>query len=605
MEQPNNQSYIFEIIKIALPVFISLLKSRLRAQKQDETVVYEAIQRHLVETLNWSRKLQFFGMSTPDYTEEATIALSISNEPRRFRSVRNNKIINETDLISETTNVILLGEPGAGKTTTIKRIINNMVVEAPNSPDDHYKFPILIRLGYLNDKESLLTKLIEIFGLKVEAFDIWVRVPSVDKFGNVSYIDEKQTEMRIGGEKIEVVISNLLNEGHVLVLLDGLDEIRPPNRDNITSEIINLSHKLTTSKIIISCRSGDYSRTLEGFSVHELCSLTEEQIQFIKDIWLGKDDKSFLEQLHKLPYKDVADRPLLLTQLLFLYKIKGYFPEQPSQVYNKLVNLLLEQWDVERGIRRISKYSGFDPTQKAEFLYALSYQLTYILQKTRFTENDLIEAYWTIHERYQLPRDQAQQVAREIQTHNGIITIGPNDVYEFCHLSLQEYLCAQYIVRLPMERINTKYLSTYSAPLAVAVALSSVPSFWFSSLIMKFGNIKYFNAIAMNSFLSRILAERPNFEVDESIGFAILSLYKQFGNDNSINQRLSLMLKNKTVLTSLKHCLRWYKFKNATQNSVFIEVVLDKTIERAYSFDIPTEGRFPRALLSSIKKMSK
>ncbi len=345
---------------------------------------------------------------------------------------------------------------------------------------------------------------------------------------------------------------------------------------------------------------------MEGFTVLELCPLSEEQIYSIKDKWLGTEDTTFIGELKRLPYYDVADRPLLLTQLLFIYHHYGYLPDQPSQIYQKLVNLLLEDWDAERNIRRDSRYSGFDPGKKAEFLSSLAYRLTYPELKTNFKEVDLIKVYLSICARFRLPEDEAIKVAREIQTHNGILLAGPRNTYEFCHLSLQEYLCAEYIVRSPLETQSIEILSNYPAPLAVAVALSSNPSYWFGNFILQFRNLSTFAEGNMASFLSRVLVENPDFEANETLGFAIILLFRHYHLSPSICKYLNQMIERKLVLASVARALRWYDLKTRSSiSSEFIEVSLKRGLERTYKFDLPNEGAIPRKYLDSIKGVSR
>ena len=53
------------------------------------------------------------------------------------------------------------------------------------------------------------------------------------------------------------------------------------------------------------------------------------------------DLDEFKNYFKTMPYNDIADRPLLLTQILFLYKRYGYLPEQPSMIYKKLIMFVL------------------------------------------------------------------------------------------------------------------------------------------------------------------------------------------------------------------------------------------------------------------------
>jgi len=597
--------YISAFIALAPHIFTGL-SQLVKAYKQNSKRVSYAIHDHFTEVGNWASMVQFFGMGTPQPTEDFTVALDIYSDPIRFQSVLDQITIqHETVLLSDLHHVLLLGEAGSGKTTTLKRITLAVLKEEPKDENDIFQCPIVIRLRDLYEGESLLSRIAELFGLSIESHQIVVRETFRDAHGKQMEVKTKRIEMRIGDDKVETVIPNFLNQAKALLILDGLDELRTIHKTKVEHEIVTLGRRLTTSKIIVSCRSGDYVKQMEGFTVFEICPLNEKKLLSINEKWLGPKNKEFIKCLQNVPYHDVGDRPLLLTQLLLIYKRYGYLPEQPTQVYSRLINLLLEEWDTQREVKRESKYAGFTPAKKADFLAALAYLLTYSLDKRMFKVEDLTKAYYMICERFKLPPDEATQVAHEIQTHTGIIILGAKDIYEFCHLSLQEYLAADYIVRSPLDTNITTYLSKYSAPLAIAVALSSHPSNWFSSLILNFGNLKEFDDASMASFLSRMLLERPSFEVHEPLGIAILALFARYRNNPIVCSYLDKLLETSGVIESLAKTSRWYILRRRSQiQSLFTEVTPRQALEPIYTFELPPIGMFPTRILPKLEELS-
>jgi len=599
--------YVSALLALS-PHVIRKLSQLIRAHQQNSEKVSDAVRDHLTEVCNWASMVQFFGMGTPKPTEEVTVALDIYTEPRRFQTLSVHRTIkHEQDLLADQHHILLLGESGSGKTTTLKRIALAVLKEEPLHQNDIFQCPMAIRLRELYEGESLFSKIAELFGLSIKPHEIVLRqtVRDPHKKGKLMEVETKHTEIRIGNDKVESVIPKFLNEAKVLLLLDGLDELRAAHKANIQDEIVALGRRLTTSKIIVSCRAGDYSKQMEGFAVFEISPLDEKKLIAINKKWLGSQNAGFMECLRNVPYFDVGDRPLLLTQLLLIYKRYGYLPEQPTQIYSRLINLLLEEWDAERGIKRESKYAGFTPAKKADFLAALAYLLTYSLDKTMFTEGDLVKSYVMICDRFRLPPNEATQVAHELQTHTGIVVLGPGDVYEFCHLSLQEYLAAEYIVRSPLDTNITRYLSKYSPPLAIAVALSSHPSNWFATLVLDFGNLKAFDDASMASFISRMLLERPSFEVHEPLGIAMLSLFARYSKSAMVCRYLDNLLETSGVIESIAKASRWYVLKSPRQTAApFVEVTLRQGLETVYSFQLPSLGMFPRRILPKLKELS-
>jgi hypothetical protein len=471
-------------------------------------------------------------------------------------------------------------------------------MEKPIDKRDVYQYPLVIRLRELSEGESIFTKIADILGLNIGPYEVITKTEVIDIYGKRSIEETKHTELRIGHEKIENVVPTLLNESKAILLLDGLDELNAAHRKKIRDEVLYLGLHLTTSKIILSCRTGDYTHNMEIFNIMEICPLNNTQIQTIATKWLGDQSAEFVSNLKKLPYFDVTNRPLLLTQLLIIYRLTGYLPEQPSQIYSRLVNLLLESWDTQRGIKRISKYAGFNPQKKSQFLAALSYQLTYKIGKTSFTEQDLHTAFEAIHKGFRLPASEASQVVTEIQTHTGIFGLGQKETYEFSHLSLQEYLCAEYVVHAHMEK--WQYLINKPAPLAVATALSANPGDWLGALILNL-NLNSVPASSIASLLSRVNIERPGFQKSELLGSAIILLFKQYGHNADVCKFLEEMLTHETVIDSLASVMRWYK--KYTGNSIpphFVGLSLVTKLEKSYATPMPPYGAFPRKYLKAI-----
>jgi len=335
--------------------------------------------------------------------------------------------------------------------------------------------------------------------------------------------------------------------------LDGLDEVTG-EREHLYDELSKLALNMAGGKIIVTCRSGDYGRLIEGFDVIEICPLDPAETSAIATAWLG-DPSAFLDALRALPYVDITDRPLLLTQLLYIYQRYGYLPEQPHHVYRRVISLLLEEWDAERGVVRQSKYAYFDSGQKLSFLAAIAYYLTYRIRTKRFTSSDLEGAYLKICDRFHLPREQVSIVIREIETHTGIIVAAGAGEFEFTHLSLQEFLCAEYLSREPHAEHLKDYMEQYPAPVAITVALSSNASSSFAALFLRSAPVSYSET---GSFLSRLLLERPFFDASVALGMAVLKVYADAGRVMWIKEKLEEVARLPKVRESIALALHHY-----------------------------------------------
>jgi len=598
-----------ELIVKVLPNIIDKLINKLLSsdhKKNDIDIdsIENRIKNHLIEVANWSSRIEIHGISKALSTTQATVPLSIQHEPRKFKRPNiSSETISESEILDIDGNLIILGDPGAGKTTTIKRIAYGLLTGNGESfvSENLYQYPIVIRLRRLKDGENLLTNIANIMGVGFETVEILREVnetreveisekeikemgrsalnnnekeirnkseeqlleigrkvllrknnifmheyiiPKDEKIGRLHDITMKVLKRKINYKKKVVfiehragkrllidVLADIINDSYALILLDGLDEVNLPHKADIEDDIEALGLKLANSKILVTLRSGNYNRNINGFDVVQLCDLDLSQTKKIISCW-STENEDFLKRLDGKPYRDLADRPLFLTQLLVIYSKYRYLPEQAKDIYKMMIDLVLREWDSRKGIHRHSGYAGFSPEKKMEFLSKLAYYITYKIKRKVFTHNNLVECYNAIHEGFNLPADEANEVAEEIEAHTGLIISFYGGSYEFSHLSLQEYLCASYLVTSPITPVMGRYMEGNSTPLAVAVSLSLEPSNWLAALIL---NERIFHSINEHNlipFFSRLKQEKPYFIKSELLGFAILKLIGIFSRES-------------------------------------------------------------------------
>ncbi|WP_095512368.1 NACHT domain-containing protein [Rubrivirga marina] len=497
------ETIAIEVLKSAVS---EIVKKRLkqRGSNTSEIDFENLVSRHLISSFRWSEDIQFLGLSTPRLVNSNTIRLKITDMPRRF-SVRGNRGItmHEDDLIKDDNSYVLLGDPGSGKTTTLKRIVQRLLVSESDSGVYEY-MPIVIRLREIENYSFL-----------------YVAISDTLKIPYKIEINGDDARYTIQEGKLDDFVYSLINEIRCCLILDGIDEMPASARNKLIDELQIISYDYNI-KVIATCRSADFVRFIQGYRVTEIQPLTDDQIVEISSLWLG-DATSFVKELGSTPYHDVANRPLLLCTLVYIYQLSEALPDQPSSVYRTLVRLLLTEWSEQRGIIRISQYAGLDNDRKLEFLSHLSYWITVQFKSKSFTTEALEIAYQSLAPRFKLPMGEAGAVAREIESHTGIIT-KVSDHYEFSHLSLQEFLAANHIVRMPLTKSFYNYIENYPHPAAIAVAISADPALWLAVTLANDEVIRSFNLNSFSSFISRLKLEKPNLIPSYDLGYAVLKL---------------------------------------------------------------------------------
>ena len=103
----------------------------------------------------------------------------------------------------------------------------------------------------------------------------------------------------------------------------------------------------------------------------------------------------------------------------------------------------------------------------------------------------------------------------------GIVTEMANG-FQFSHFTMQEYLCADYLLRRPIDKEVAGYLQRFPAVVAVTVALSSEPTLWLKECLRLRSTFRPPRLV--NAFVSRLGLERPRFSADIDLGEAVLKL---------------------------------------------------------------------------------
>jgi len=270
-----------------------------------------------------------------------------------------------------------------------------------------------------------------------------------------------------------------------MVIIDGLDEIDTPNEATLYEQLQTMAHTMSYGKVIATCRSGHFTNNLEGFNIVEIMPLAASKIEEVVNCW-SKRPSEFMNLVSHSSYRPLLDRPLFLCQIILLFEEKSDLPDRASEVYRLVILLMIEKWDSQRRITRSgeSAYSKLKSDRKLEILAALATELLYVRRRKVFSEQDLEQAFLGIYKKFRFSLQDRHQIISDIESHTGIIAKSSIDTYEFSHYTLQEYLCAFYIVRQPTLDLAVSSFHGYHEPIAIAVCLSSDSSMYFGQFVV-------------------------------------------------------------------------------------------------------------------------
>ncbi len=394
-------------------------------------------------------EIQFEGMPTDKEAGAVKVQLENIFVPLSFyknddKYAKYNKYNINDVLISNKS--AILAKPGGGKSTLIRRIALA------------YAYP---------DRRKKVDD-----GLPAnEWFPIYVRCRDLGEEANNSILEIissiiKRAEIRQHKDAFDSIVEDSLQNGNVLLLIDGLDEIaNEKNRISFVNQLRTFVGVYPTVRLIITSREAGFrtvADTLSGYCEHySIANLQEKEIRDLSKKWhqaiLGDCDEAKFESekvcdiiIDDERIMSLAENPLLLTTLLFVKRWVGYLPTKKCQLYEEMIKLLLVTWNAVA-------HEKLDMDETEPQLAYVAYSMT-LQGKQKITKDKL--AKYIIESRKELPEllgyttlTPAKFIAQVEERSSLLIQLGLEEnengklvpSYEFSHLSFQEYLTAKAV----------------------------------------------------------------------------------------------------------------------------------------------------------------
>ncbi len=243
----------------------------------------------------------------------------------------------------------------------------------------------------------------------------------------------------------------------MLLLLDGLDEVREEDNKRVLQQIRDFSTKSHASQFVITCRIAAQEYKFKNFTEVEVADFDSKQIAIFSENWFRRSDPNkaarFLQELaENEPIFELAKTPLLLTLLCLIFQERGDLLRKRSELYQEGIKLLLEKWDAEEGIERSDIYKNLSTKKKQALLSQIA--LTTFEQQDYFFKpefvEELIETFFCELPGSDLSKEDlevdSETVLRKIEAQHGLLIERAKNIYSFSHLTFQEYFAAREIV---------------------------------------------------------------------------------------------------------------------------------------------------------------
>ncbi len=243
-----------------------------------------------------------------------------------------------------------------------------------------------------------------------------------------------------------------LEHGKVLLLLDGLDEIRPEMTEQYTEELLKLVEQYPRNMVIMSSRPYDAFAAFSGFLVLRLHPFTQHQaIQLIDKLEFRPDEPQIKQKFKALlkgklfdSHQEFAENPLLLTIMLMTFEQFAEVPSKMYVFYREAYITLSQKHDASKGAYKRTLRTGMTAERFSDY-FAEFCARTYRDSKFEMSADEIQQYFDALKERQrgQDPSMTADDFIYDLR-HNLCLLYHEGGKYHFSHRSFQEYFCALY-----------------------------------------------------------------------------------------------------------------------------------------------------------------
>ena len=348
------------------------------------------------------------------------------------------------EVLSTVDHLSLLAAPGGGKSTLLKRLaIAYAFPEQRADVDDELPerdwLPLYLRCRELRDRAHRPI---------LELLDDLTRYSGMSN-------DEASTFRESAHEA--------LRAGRALVLVDGLDEISEEGaRRTFAQHLRTFLAMFPQAALVVTSREAGFRQVAgvvaSACTPARLAPFDKDDVERLCVRWnvevVGDNDKvrSDARELAGTIWdneriRTLAENPLLLTTLLVVKRWIGELPRGRAPLYRAAISVLIRTWNVE----------GFAPLDEEETLTQLSYVACVMMEQgtqqigQKALHRLLQNARQELDAELQFASISATAFIERVeyrssllmQTGHGLIDGELQPVYEFRHLTFQEYLAAR------------------------------------------------------------------------------------------------------------------------------------------------------------------
>ena len=243
-----------------------------------------------------------------------------------------------------------------------------------------------------------------------------------------------------------------LKYGEIVLLLDGLDEIKTELVNGYKNELDKFIDNYPNTRIIMSSRPFEDFVEFRTFAVLELQPFTKDQaLELIDKLEFRPDDPDFKEKFRKeldarlyMTHREFANNPLLLTIMLMTFEQFAEIPSKMHVFYREAYLALSQKHDASKGGYKRELKTKLSADRFSDYLSEFCMR-TYHDEKFELTHEEFVKYFDQLKEKSKIPGENVVADAFLTDLKSGMcILYYESGKYHFTHRSFQEYFCALF-----------------------------------------------------------------------------------------------------------------------------------------------------------------
>ena len=403
--------------------------------------------------------------------------------------IREHKQLSVVEKLNKFDRLVLLGDPGSGKSTFVNFVALSMAGEGLGREDANLKVltqPLPLEQDKVrrNRDEKPQPQPWEqgaLLPVRVILRDFAARgLPPTGENASAEHVwnfIESELNAASLNEFVSLLKKELRDTGG-LILFDGLDEVPEAEhrREQMRAAIDGFVAAFPRCRYLVTSRTYAYQRQdwkLNGFEEAVLAPFTKGQIANFVERWYEhitllksqnpEDGKGKSEVLKRAIFANerlmsLAERPLLLTLMASIHAWRGgTLPDKRQELYADAVDLLLDWWESQRVVRdakgnvtviqpSLAEWLNVDRKKVRDLLNQLAYEAhadqSQLTGTADVSESALVTGLMKLNPNLDI---KPARLIEYLRDRAGLLIPRGVGVYTFPHRTFQEYLAACFL----------------------------------------------------------------------------------------------------------------------------------------------------------------